>query len=94
MGRIRGFQEAVGEPTGPISQHSLKALNYKRITGIGFDEFNYRGTILFKNLYETFSAQTNKMFLKRDSRLTEFMLVMKPIYVSLSQELSNCHVDS
>jgi hypothetical protein len=58
LARAYGFKAAIGEATGPISQHVyLKHLGYKEIDAICYDDFLYEGAYIFKNVTDCKSCK-------------------------------------
>jgi ribosomal protein S18 acetylase RimI-like enzyme len=51
--KSKGFKGAVGEVTGPISQHVyIKQLGYKEISAIDYSNFKFEGENIFQNINE------------------------------------------
>jgi hypothetical protein len=51
LARSYGFKAAIGEATGPVSQHVyLNHLGYKEIDAVTYRDFVYQGTYVFKDV--------------------------------------------
>ena len=57
LAKERGFKMSLTEPTGPISQTIIKALGYTLHEAIPYNEFEYEGKKVFRNLPEAYKER-------------------------------------